>query len=110
MLLSSSSWAIAEDSVELLAAETAVAAALRAEPRGEAARLLEEARAGLQAARDAQSRRKRRDAAEMAQVAEATADLARARAEHDVAQAEVESKSARNADLRRRLLLNGGGR
>lgn len=110
LLLASSSGALAQDGTELLAAETAVAAAERAAPRGEAARLLDEARAGLLAAREANSRRKRRDAAELARVAEATADLARATAQRDAAQAEVESKAARNADLRRRLLVNGGNR
>jgi hypothetical protein len=109
VLLASSSGAFAQDSAELLAAETAVAAAERAAPRGDAARLLDEARAGLQAARDAHVRRKRRDATELAQVAEATADLARARAQRDAASAEVDSKAARNADLRRRLLVNDGG-
>ena len=56
------------------------------------------------------TRRKRQDALHLAQSAEATADLARARAALDAARADVDSKSARNADLRRRLLVNGGRR
>lgn len=110
LLLASSSGAFAQDSAELLAAEAAVAAAERAQPRGDAAALLADARAQLQAARDAHVRRKRQDALHLAQSAEATADLARARAALNAARADVDSKSARNADLRRRLLVNGGRR
>lgn len=110
LLLASSSGAFAQDNAELLAAESAIAAAERANPRGDAAQRLDEARAQLAAARQAQADRKRRDATYLAQRAEATADLARASAQRDAARAEVESKSARNVDLRRRLLVNGGRR
>jgi len=54
------------------------------------------------------AKRKQRDAIWQAQLATATADLARSQAQRDAARAEVESKSARNADLRRRLLVNRG--
>lgn len=93
---------------ELAAAEQAVAAAGRAEPRGEAGQLLSRARGQLEAARAATAKRKHRDALLLAESAAANADLARARARRDAARADVDSKAVRNDELRRRLLVNGG--
>ena len=84
-----------------------IAAAERAQPRGEAGATLSRARAQLDASRALLAKRKQRDATLQAQSAAATADLARSQARRDGARADVESKSARNADLRRRLLVNG---
>ena len=92
---------------EIAAAEQAVAGAERAQPRGEAGATLARARTQLESSRALLAKRKQRDAMLQAQSAAATADLARSPAQRDAARAEVESKSARNADLRRRLLVNG---
>ena len=92
---------------EIAAAEQAVAGAERAQPRGEAGATLVRARSQLESSRALLAKRKQRDAMLQAQSAAATADLARSQAQRDAARAEVESKSARNADLRRRLLVNG---
>jgi len=92
---------------EIAAAEQAVAAAQRAQPRGDAGATLALARAQLDTSRALLAKRKQRDATLQAQSAAATADLARSQARQDAARAEVESKAARNADLRRRLLVNG---
>ena len=99
--------AAVEPAAELAAAEQALAAAERVQPRGEAGATLARARTHLDAARALMAKRKSRDAAPLARIAAATADLARSQARLDAARAEVESKAARNADLRRRLLVNG---
>lgn len=101
-------WAATTPAAEIAAAEQAVAAAQRAQPRGDAAGLLARASAQLDSARALMASRKTRDAIVQAQSAAANADLAGAQARRDAARAEVESKSARNADLRRRLLVNRG--
>lgn len=92
---------------EIDAAERAIAAAESVAPRGEAAALLSQARRQLQQARDAEDRRRKRDALRLAELAAANADLAHARARLDAGRDQVESNSARNVDLRRRLLLDG---
>ncbi|PZO08385.1 MAG: hypothetical protein DCF27_08885 [Lysobacteraceae bacterium] len=90
------------------AAQQAIAAAERAQPRGDAGATLAQAKTQLEASRAMLAKRKQRDAIWQAELAAATADLARSQAQRDTARAEVESKSARNADLRRRLLVNRG--
>jgi hypothetical protein len=93
---------------EIADAERAIAAAERAEPRGQAGQYLVDARRQLADARALVDRRKHRDALPLAQSAAATADLALEQARLDNAREEVDSKAARNADLRRRLLVNQG--
>ncbi|GAB2662687.1 hypothetical protein [Arenimonas aestuarii] len=90
----------------LAAAERAVIAAESAQPRGDAAQALEQARGQWLAAREA---RRKTDQLRLAEAAAANADLAHAKARLDTARQAVESAAARNADLRRRLLMNGGG-
>lgn len=107
-LAASQVWAAETPAVEIAAAERAVATARATQPRGDAADLLARAGAQLAEARALMARRKARDAAALAQLAAANADLAGAQARRDAARDEVESKSARNADLRRRLLVNRG--
>lgn len=108
LLAASSSRAASPPDAEVAAAERAVASAERAQPQGQAARLLAEARGQLEAARAAMERRKHRDALQLAESAAAGADLALATARLDAVRIEVDSKAARNADLRRQLLLNRG--
>jgi hypothetical protein len=91
---------------EIAEAERAIAAAERADPRGQAAQTLSEARASLDRARALVTDRDYRDALTLAEMAAATADLARAEAQLANARVEVDGKAARNADLRRRLLVN----
>jgi hypothetical protein len=93
---------------EMAEAARAIAAAERAQPRGQAGQYLDDARSQLAQARDLAARRKNRDALPLAQSAAATADLALEQARLDNARDEVDSKAARNADLRRRLLVNEG--
>lgn len=87
----------------MAAAERAVVAAEAAQPRGQAALALEQARGQWQAA---QAARRKADKLRFAEAAAANADLAHARARLDAAREEVDSRAARNADLRRRLLVN----
>jgi hypothetical protein len=94
---------------QLAAAGAAVAAAEGAQARGDAGPALAEARALLAQARDAAGRRKYRDAARLADAAQAAAELALATARLANARIEVEQKQARNADLRRELLVRPGG-
>lgn len=86
----------------------AVAAAEEASPRGDAARALDQARGQWQAAIEARDKRRKTDALRLAEVAAANADLANARARLDAARELVDSRAARNAELRRRHLVNGG--
>ena len=94
---------------QLAAAGAAVAAAETAQARGDAAPALAEARALLAQARELSARRKYRDAARLAEQAQAAAELALATARLANARLEVEEKQARNADLRRELLVRPGG-
>ena len=93
---------------EVNAAGAALAAAERAAPRGLAAGMLAEARARYALAQEAMSRRKYKDALRLADEARAGADRALAAAHLDAARADVESRTARNADLRRQLLVLPG--
>lgn len=94
---------------EMAAAEAAIAAAERAQPRGSAEQALLEARDQFAQAQAALGRKKYRDAQRFALQAGAAADLALARARLANAMQEVEEKATRNADLRRQLLLQSGG-
>lgn len=96
-------------SAEMAAAEAAIAAAERAQPRGSAEQALVEARDRFAQAQGALGRKKYRDAQRFALEATAAADLAQARARLATAMQEVEEKSTRNADLRRQWLLQPGG-
>ena len=90
---------------QLAAAGAAVAAAERTQARGDAGAALGQARSLLAQAQDASARRKYRDAARLAEEAQATAELAQAQARLAAARLEVEGKQARNAELRRKLLV-----
>lgn len=90
---------------ELAAASAAIAAAERQQPSGPALGLLEQARASYDQAAQAMARKKYRDALRLADEARAVADQAAARARLVNARGEVDEKSARNADLRRQLLV-----
>lgn len=106
VLLAASGYAAADEvDVAMAAAERAVLAAEAAQPRGEAAQALEQARGQWLAA---QETRRKSDKLRLAEAAAANADLAHARARLDAARQEVDSRAARNADLRRRLLVNRG--
>lgn len=92
---------------ELAAAERAVRSADALAPRGPAQQALAEARQRLGMARDAATRGRNAEALAAAQQAEAAAAHAGAEARRAMLEAEVDSKAARNADLRRRLLIQG---
>lgn len=96
-------------SAEMAAAEAAIAAAERAQPRGSAEQALLEARDQYARAQAALGRKKYKEAQRFALQATAGADLALARARLATALQEVEEKSTRNAELRRQLLLQSGG-
>lgn len=104
-LFASTGAAADEVDTALAAAERAVLAAQAAQPRGEAAQALEQARGQWLAAGEA---RRKSDKLRLAEAAAANADLAHAKARLDAAREAVESRAARNADLRRRLLVNEG--
>ncbi len=95
-------------SAEMAAAEAAIAAAERAQPRGSAEQALVEARDQYARAQAALGRKKYKEAQRFALQATAGADLALARARLATALQEVEEKSTRNAELRRQLLLQSG--
>lgn len=90
---------------EMAAAASAIANAQRAEPRGLAAEALAAAQDRFAQAQASIGRKKYKDALRLAQEAQASADLALARARLAQAQAEVDAKAARNAALRRQLLV-----
>jgi hypothetical protein len=89
-------------------ADRAVREADDLQPRGPAQQALAEARQRLALARDAAQRGRNAEALAAAQEAEAAATHAAAEARRAALEAEVDSKAARNADLRRRLLIQGG--
>lgn len=97
--------AMAAPEAEIAAAGSAVAAAERLQPRGQAALDLDRARDRLVQAQALLAKRKYRDALAMAEEAQAAAGLAQARARLALAQQDVDEKTARNADLRRQLLV-----
>ncbi|KFN50227.1 hypothetical protein P873_07670 [Arenimonas composti TR7-09 = DSM 18010] len=107
MLACAPAWAADPPRAEIAEAERAIAAAEREQPRGQAGRYLDDARRQLAEANALVERRKHRDALPVAQSAAATAELAAAQARLDNARETVDSRTARNADLRRRLLVQG---
>ena len=90
---------------QLDAADRAIRSADALTPRGPAQQALAEARQRLGTARDAAQRGRNAEALAAAQQAEAAAAHAAAEARRANLEAEVDSKAARNADLRRRLLI-----
>lgn len=91
---------------ELSAAQNAIARAEGLSPRGTARQTLESAKSQLAEARAFNEKRKYRDAANAAHRAQVTAELAKAQAELADARLKVDERAARNADLRRQLLIN----
>jgi len=106
-LLAFSALAFAADppTAEIAAADTAIAAAASTNPRGDAALTLDEARQLQAQAQGFLAKRKYKDALRLAEAATATADLAAARSRLASARMEIDEKSARNAELRRQLLV-----
>lgn len=92
---------------EVQRAASAVADALRAQADVHARNELELAQSLLDEARDLETRRKRKDAQDVAQRAELEARLAEARASHNRLRNEVRTRSDDNARLRRELLDGG---
>jgi hypothetical protein len=90
---------------EMAAARAALAAADRAGPTGIAGQAMQEARDAFTQAQAAYERHKWKDAVRFAEQAQAAADLAAARARLARARSEVDARAARNADLRRQLLV-----
>jgi len=91
---------------ELSAAQTTITQTERLSPRGTAGQSLELAKSQLAEARALSDKRKFREAANAALRAQVTAELAKAQAELANARLGVDERSARNADLRRQLLIN----
>lgn len=89
---------------ELAAAEAAIASVERLSPRGHAAEALAEANRRYEAAQRSVSEQRYDQARLLAEQALAAAELAQARARLAAARADVDSKAARNADLRRAQL------
>jgi len=77
------------------------------DPRGPARLALDEARQRQSLALDAADRGRNAEAMAAALEARAAADYAAAEARRAALEEEIESKAARNADLRRRLLVQG---
>lgn len=92
--------------MELSAAQTAITQAERLSPRGTAAQSLESAKSHWSEAQALSDKRKYKDASALAKRAQVLAELAKAQAELANARLSVDEKSARNADLRRQLLIN----
>ena len=105
LLLAGTATAALPPDAEMAAAGAAIASAERAQPRGAAADILVQARDRFAQAQEAMGRKKFRDAQRLAEEARATADLAQAKARLANARIEVDEKAARNADLRRQLLV-----
>ncbi len=103
--LSVTAFAADPPTAQLAAADAAIAAAVRADARGDAGQTLDEARQLQAQAQAAVARRKYKDALLLTESAAATADLATARAQLANAKIQFDEKSARNADLRRKLLV-----
>ena len=98
-------FAAAPPEAEMAAAHLSVAAAERADERGSAGLALQEAQSALAQAQAAFAKRKYKDAARLAELAQAAGDLAAAQARLGRARSDVDAKAARNADLRRQLLV-----
>jgi hypothetical protein len=90
---------------EMAAAQSALADAERRQPSGDAAQMLDEARQEFVLAQAAMDKRKFKDAKNLADRTAAAADLATAMARLANMRKQVDDKAARNADLRRRLLV-----
>jgi len=106
LLASTSVWAAEPPAAELSAAQMAIAQAERASPKGTAAQSLQIAKSAFTEAQALNDKRKYKDAASLAYRAQVMAELAKAQAELANARMDVDEKSARNADLRRQLLVN----
>jgi hypothetical protein len=106
LLVSSTVWAAEPPTTELSAAQVAIAQAERLSPRGTSAQSLQAAKSQLAEAQAFSDKRKYREAANAAYRAQVIAELAKAQAELANARMDVDEKSARNADLRRQLLIN----
>lgn len=106
LLVSATVWAAEPPVSELSAAQTAINQAERQSPRGTSAQSLQAAKVLLREAQALSDKRKYRDAQNLANRAQVTAELAKAQAELANARIAVDEKSARNADLRRQLLIN----
>ena len=106
LLVSPTVFAAEPPTAELSAAKTAVDQAERLSPRGTSAQTLQAARTQLAEAQGFNDKRKYREAGIAAISAQVTAELAKAQAELAKARMDVDDKSARNADLRRKLLIN----
>jgi Domain of unknown function (DUF4398) len=106
LLYSANTWAANPPISEMQAAQTAVAQAQRQSPRGSAASSLQEAQSYLIQANAMMDKKKYRDAASLANRAQAMAELSTAQARFATARMEVDEKAARNEDLRRQLLVN----
>jgi len=107
-LATGSAFAATPPDAEMAAAAASIAAAERLQPRGAAADTLNQSRDRWTQAQQAMAGKKYRDAVRLANEARATADLALARARLASVRMELEEKSARNADLRRQLLVLPG--
>jgi|GEM_PF-4156727 len=92
---------------ELVRAERAVSAALQAEADVYAGAELSTAQRLLSEARDAESRRRKRDVISLSAQAELEARLAEATAITERLRADVEARSLENVQLRRELLDGG---
>jgi hypothetical protein len=106
LLASTSVWAAEPPIAELSAAQMAIALAERASPKGTAAQSLQIAKSTFAEAKALNDKRKYKEAAGQAYRSQVMAELAKAQAELANARMEVDEKSARNADLRRQLLVN----
>ncbi len=105
LLLPCTAFAAPPPDLQMASAASAIASAQHQQPRGAAADLLAQAQARYVQAQAAFADREYRDAASLADEAHAAADLAAAKARLANAQMAVDEKSARNADLRRQLLV-----
>ena len=90
---------------QIAAAGAAIMAAEGMNPQGEAAELLDRARDRLSQSQALLVKHKNREALALADEAQACAALAQARAQRAQARQDVNEKTARNADLRRKLLV-----
>lgn len=108
LLASSTLWAAEPPVTELSAAQIAIAQAERTSPKGTAAQTLQAAKSAFTEAQALNAKRKYKDAGSAAIRAQVMAELAKAQAELANARTVVDEKAARNADLRRQLLVNTG--
>jgi putative intracellular protease/amidase len=105
LLLAGAALAAPPPDAEMAAAQAALTGAERSQPSGTAAQMLDEARQNFVLAQAAMDKRKFKDARNLADRTTAAADLATAMARLAALRQEVDTKAARNAELRRRLLV-----